>query len=109
MDFSLLFSICALIKFWFFQLQFAVALIMGLAALVQGCDFPMWMHYVMIFYMCSFLVLFGQFYIQSYRRGVASSKIAKEAAAKKEAAIANNNNNDADMVSAYSERVKKHI
>lgn len=84
---------------------------MGLAALVQGCDFPMWMHYVMIFYMCSFLVLFGQFYIQSYRRG-AASKMAKEAATRKAAAAAiANNNNDEKMISAHlvDRVVKKSI
>lgn len=62
----------------------------------------------MIFYMCSFLVLFGQFYIQSYRRG-AASKMAKEAATRKAAAAAiANNNNDEKMISAHLvERVVK--
>ena len=33
------------------------------------CDFPVWMAQVMVGYMSSFLVLFGNFYIMSYVKG----------------------------------------
>lgn len=49
---------------------------MGLVALVMGCDFPPWMNYTMIFYMSSFLALFGNFYVKAYRAGNAARKIA---------------------------------
>lgn len=31
-----------------------------------GCDFPKWPHFISVFYMTSFLVLFGKFYSKSY-------------------------------------------
>ncbi|KAL5277179.1 ELOVL4 family protein [Megaselia abdita] len=33
-----------------------------------GCDFPKWPHFISVFYMTSFLVLFGKFYAKSYHR-----------------------------------------
>jgi elongation of very long chain fatty acids protein 4 len=40
--------------------QFVFALVMGVNAIVIGCDFPMWMQYAMVAYMVSFLVLFSR-------------------------------------------------
>lgn len=42
---------------------------MGLAGLVMGCDFPLWMRYYLVIYMLSFLALFGNFYVKAYRGG----------------------------------------
>lgn len=53
-------------------IQFVITLIWsGLNVLrVAGfdCDFPKWPHFINIFYMTSFLVLFGKFYSKSYRK-----------------------------------------
>lgn len=46
--------------------QFVIALVMGVNAIRIGCDFPLWMHYALVLYMVSFLVLFGNFYIHAY-------------------------------------------
>ncbi|KAK8729008.1 hypothetical protein OTU49_008586 [Cherax quadricarinatus] len=47
--------------------QFASAGVLGARAIVVGCDFPLWMQYALVVYMSSFIVLFGQFYVQAYR------------------------------------------
>lgn len=52
------------------QVQFSCAGVLGIRALFVGCDFPLWMQYALVAYMCSFIVLFGRFYIQSYRKKV---------------------------------------
>uniref|UniRef100_A0A0P4XV02 Elongation of very long chain fatty acids protein n=1 Tax=Daphnia magna TaxID=35525 RepID=A0A0P4XV02_9CRUS len=46
--------------------QFVSALVLGLRALVYGCDFPLWMQYARVVYMSSFLFLFGQYYRNAY-------------------------------------------
>lgn len=33
-----------------------------------SCDFPKWPHFISVFYMTSFVILFGKFYSQSYHR-----------------------------------------
>ena len=48
------------------QIQFATALALGVNGLRIECEFPLWMHYTLIGYMVSFLVLFGNFYIGAY-------------------------------------------
>ncbi|XP_042216495.1 elongation of very long chain fatty acids protein 4-like isoform X2 [Homarus americanus] len=48
-------------------IQFASAGVLGARAIVVGCDFPLWMQYALVVYMSSFIVLFGQFYVQAYR------------------------------------------
>lgn len=63
--------------------QFAGALILGINAIVNGCDFPMWMQYTLCGYMSSFLVLFGKFYVKEYYNDHQKRKQEK-----------NNNNND---------------
>ncbi|KAJ8914586.1 hypothetical protein NQ315_017291 [Exocentrus adspersus] len=47
-------------------IQFTCALILGVNGLRTGCDFPLWMHYTLIIYMMSFIVLFGNFYVKAY-------------------------------------------
>ena len=42
------------------------ALVLGIRALIYGCDFPLWMQYALVVYMTSFLVLFGQYYRSAY-------------------------------------------
>ncbi|XP_032798742.2 elongation of very long chain fatty acids protein 4 isoform X1 [Daphnia magna] len=46
--------------------QFVSAVVLGLRALVYGCDFPLWMQYARVVYMSSFLFLFGQYYRNAY-------------------------------------------
>ncbi|QQP56340.1 Elongation of very long chain fatty acids protein [Caligus rogercresseyi] len=46
--------------------QFIFALVMGVNAIVIGCDFPLWMQYAMVFYMVTFLILFSDFYYKAY-------------------------------------------
>ncbi|XP_052869827.1 elongation of very long chain fatty acids protein 4-like [Anopheles cruzii] len=50
-------------------IQFTVAMILGINGIVTGCEFPLWMHYTLIGYMISFIVLFGNFYAQAYLQG----------------------------------------
>ena len=38
----------------------------GIYSLYVECDYPRWMSWALILYMISFLVLFGNFYLQSY-------------------------------------------
>lgn len=54
------------ISHFFFQIQFTCALILGINGIRTGCDFPLWMHYTLIIYMLSFIVLFGNFYVKAY-------------------------------------------
>ncbi|KAI8439923.1 hypothetical protein MSG28_001378 [Choristoneura fumiferana] len=50
----------------FLHIQFTCALVLGINGIRMGCEFPLWMHYVLIFYMISFIVLFGNFYMKAY-------------------------------------------
>ena len=52
--------------FFFLQIQFCIALGAAVHTLYSGCEFPEWMSWALILYMISFLVLFGNFYIQAY-------------------------------------------
>lgn len=47
-------------------IQFFTALIMGINGIRTGCDFPLWMHYALVFYMITFIILFGNFYVKAY-------------------------------------------
>lgn len=49
-----------------FQIQFTCALVLGVNGIRTGCEFPLWMHYVLIIYMISFIILFGNFYMKAY-------------------------------------------
>ncbi|KAI8439920.1 hypothetical protein MSG28_001378 [Choristoneura fumiferana] len=56
-------------SFWWIGIkwiQFTCALVLGINGIRMGCEFPLWMHYVLIFYMISFIVLFGNFYMKAY-------------------------------------------
>jgi len=46
--------------------QFLAAVVMGINGLHIKCSFPLWMIYAMIFYMISFIALFGNFYYHTY-------------------------------------------
>lgn len=67
------------------QVQFHVTIGHTALSLYVNCDFPHWMHYSLICYAITFIVLFGNFYYQTYRRqqprrDAASSKAAKAVA-----------------------------
>lgn len=51
-----------------FQIQFHVTIGHTALSLYVNCDFPHWMHYSLICYAITFIVLFGNFYYQTYRR-----------------------------------------
>ena len=44
----------------------------------ETCNFPLWMAQLMFFYMTSFLVLFGNFYVMSYVKGESASDDKKK-------------------------------
>jgi elongation of very long chain fatty acids protein 4 len=46
--------------------QFVLAIVMGINGLRTNCIFPLWMIYAMIIYMTSFLILFSNFFYQTY-------------------------------------------
>lgn len=50
------------------QVQFHVTIGHTALSLYVNCDFPHWMHYSLICYAITFIVLFGNFYYQTYRR-----------------------------------------
>lgn len=71
---------------------------MAAVTIHDNCDFPLWMHYMLIGYMASFLVLFGNFYVNAYlaqekRRNIKKAKIDNNV----------NNNND---IQKFDLRVK---
>lgn len=52
------------------QLQFSLAIIHAVHSLYIDCNFPKWMHYTLIGYAISFIILFTNFYIHTYvKRG----------------------------------------
>jgi hypothetical protein len=55
------------------QIQFTTAMIMGINGIKSGCDFPLWMQYMLVIYMISFIVLFGNFYAKAYIEKVGGS------------------------------------
>lgn len=50
------------------QVQFHVTIGHTALSLYVNCDFPHWMHYSLICYAITFIILFGNFYYQTYRR-----------------------------------------
>lgn len=58
-------------------IQFFTALIMGINGIRTGCDFPLWMHYALVVYMITFIILFGNFYIKAYIAKENRKKIVK--------------------------------
>lgn len=67
-----------------FQIQFTVAMVLGINSIRSGCDFPLWMQYALVIYMISFIVLFGNFYAKEYlEKGKCALKKSKLATNKK--------------------------
>jgi len=50
--------------------QFTGGLCLGINAILTGCKFTRWMQYLLVFYMLSFMVLFGNFYKNAYHHGL---------------------------------------
>lgn len=86
-----------------FQVQFTVALVMAAITIHDDCDFPLWMHYMLIVYMATFLVLFGNFYTTAYLANEKRKSIQK---AKNDPTVNNNNNVQKLDISS---KVKKEI
>lgn len=63
---------------FFSQIQFSLAIIHCMHSLYIDCNFPKWMHYTLLAYATSFIILFTNFYIHAYvkgkRRGGAGNK-----------------------------------
>lgn len=51
-------------------IQFTGGLLLGLNAILTGCTFTRWMQYLLVVYMLSFMVLFGNFYKNAYHHGL---------------------------------------
>lgn len=50
------------------QIQFHVTIGHTALSLYSDCPFPKWMHWCLIGYALTFIILFGNFYYQTYRR-----------------------------------------
>lgn len=50
------------------QIQFHFTIGHTALSLYVNCDFPHWMHYSLICYTITFIILFANFYYQTYRR-----------------------------------------
>ncbi|EGC38932.1 hypothetical protein DICPUDRAFT_27790 [Dictyostelium purpureum] len=48
-------------------IQFVFNILSSFLAIYMDCDFPNWMHWSMIAYMVSFIILFGAFYKRTYK------------------------------------------
>ena len=46
--------------------QFVICFLATANSLYIDCDFPKWMHYALIFYAVSLIILFLNFYIHAY-------------------------------------------
>jgi len=49
-------------------LQFVITFSHSLYSIICGADFPSWGKYLLVGYMVSMLILFGNFYVQTYKR-----------------------------------------
>ncbi|XP_054716910.1 elongation of very long chain fatty acids protein 4-like [Uloborus diversus] len=49
-------------------IQFVSAMVMGIKAIIYNCQFTRWMQYALVAYSFSFIVLFGNFYRNSYSK-----------------------------------------
>jgi len=66
-------------------IQFTTGVVLGLNAILTGCQFTRWMQYVFVGYAFSFIILFGKFYRTAYsckekesRRSSSSSESSQE-------------------------------
>lgn len=50
-----------------FQIQFHVTIGHTAFSIYIDCPFPKWMHWSVIFYATSFIILFGNFYYRTYK------------------------------------------
>lgn len=51
-------------------IQFMGGVLLGMNGILTGCTFTRWMQYLLVIYMMSFLVLFGNFYRNAYIHGL---------------------------------------
>ncbi|XP_070557474.1 very long chain fatty acid elongase 4-like [Ptychodera flava] len=69
-------------------IQFFIGIAHAVQSLYFGCDFPLWMHYALIGYATSFIVLFTNFYFHAYirktrqRRREKAQRLAQNGASK---------------------------
>ncbi|CAI6347911.1 unnamed protein product [Macrosiphum euphorbiae] len=54
--------------------QFSFALPLGINAIQSGCNWPLWMKYLFVFYIITMLVLFGDFYKKNYIKKVSNNE-----------------------------------
>ncbi|KAG2467823.1 ELOV4 protein, partial [Polypterus senegalus] len=68
--------------YFVFQIQFHVTIGHTALSLYIDCPFPKWMHWALIAYAVTFIVLFGNFYYRTYRhpKKPSSSRAGKVAA-----------------------------
>ncbi|XP_064400012.1 very long chain fatty acid elongase 4-like [Halichondria panicea] len=59
-------------------LQFSLAIMHAIHSLYIDCNFPKWMHYTLIGYAISFIILFTNFYIQTYIKKGKKQAVAKD-------------------------------
>eukprot|EP00003_Mantamonas_plastica_P022382 TRINITY_DN3790_c0_g1_i4.p1 TRINITY_DN3790_c0_g1~~TRINITY_DN3790_c0_g1_i4.p1 ORF type:complete len:193 (-),score=71.08 TRINITY_DN3790_c0_g1_i4:20-598(-) len=69
------------------MIQFLLNMIQGLASIYgPGCYnvYPSWLCYLLVYYMITLLILFGNFYIKAYNKAAADKKEKKAKEGKKE-------------------------
>lgn len=55
-------------------IQFFIGVAIGSYLIASGCQFTLWMQYVINLYAFSFIILFGNFYLHEYIKGRSSTK-----------------------------------
>uniref|UniRef100_A0A8D8SSM2 Elongation of very long chain fatty acids protein n=2 Tax=Cacopsylla melanoneura TaxID=428564 RepID=A0A8D8SSM2_9HEMI len=71
-------------------IQFTTALILGINGIKSGCEFPLWMQYLLVFYMITFILLFGNFYAKAY---IKKDKDTKKSSSGLQKELTDNNSN----------------
>eukprot|EP00794_Sanderia_malayensis_P018161 gene18161-19974_t len=74
-------------------LQFNIALFLSLYGWYTECPFPTWMYHTLSLYMISYIILFGNFYVQAYikqQRLYSKEKLADHARSKENHVITQN-------------------
>ena len=59
--------LCVCVCVCVLQIQFHVTIGHAAYSLYTGCPFPSWMQWALICYAITFIILFGNFYYQTYR------------------------------------------